>query len=308
MDKFLYLYLIVFCVTQTDSLYAEGTNITRNGQPASENQFSYMVSLQRLSLIHDDTRGHGCGGALVTLQHAVTAAACTIAAFDGENITLINRDQFRVFAGSALLTNDNDDRVRRIANIVIHPEFNLTNSRFFNDIGVIILGIPFLSSTVAPLTVKDIGTTEHVRCTTLGWGRNNTQLMHARMTAPNVTMCSILLSLTRNTMCGLPFSDLGCPGDQGSPLICYDSLVGILINTRGCTANTPVAQLFIRVSHYASWIDSVIALPVPELGPEPPTVPPPTTTTPAPGVASTAQPGVTLLAVVVIALMGLLPG
>ncbi|KAJ8708834.1 hypothetical protein PYW08_010216 [Mythimna loreyi] len=306
MDKFLFLYLVVFCVTQTDFLYAEGQDITRNGQPASENQFPFMISLQRLSAIHNDTRGHGCGGALVTLQHAVTAAACTIAAFDGQNITLIDRDEFRVFAGS-VLTNDSSDRVRRIANIIIHPQFNLTNSRFFNDIGVIILGIPFLTSTVAPLPVKDIGTTEHVRCTTLGWGRNNTQLMHARITAPNVTMCNILLPLITNTMCGLPFSDLGCPGDQGSPLVCYDSLVGILINTRSCTANAPVAQLFIRVSNYTTWIDSVVALPVPELGPEPSTVPPPTSPSPAPGSSYSGKPGASLLVMIAVALLGLFP-
>lgn len=94
-------------------------------------------------------------------------------------------------------------------------------------------------------------------------------------------------------------------GDPGSPLVCYDSLVGILINTRGCTANAPVPQMFIRVSNYTSWIDDVVALPIPPLGPEPPTVPPPTTTTttPAPGAASTFQPGMTLLALIAVAMI-----
>ncbi|KAJ8708482.1 hypothetical protein PYW07_010607 [Mythimna separata] len=301
MDKFLFLSVTLFCVTKISSSYAEEANISRNTLPASENQFPYMVSLQRLSEVHlNPNRGHSCGGALITLQHALTAASCIIV-YDpnSKEYVPINRDEYRVFAGSVTLTNfGTQDQIRRIANTVAHPQFSVLWD--VNDIGVIVLGTPFSSNTVGVITVRDIGTAENVQpCSGMGWG-GGTELMHAPMRALSQSTCNGLTMVLPNMVCAMPEPiSYGCPGDRGSPLVCSDGLVGILPTSDTCPIPPP---MYVRVSSFTTWIDSVLALAIPELGPEPSTPAPapttPVTTTPTPGAGSVFQPGMILLAVI----------
>ncbi|KAJ8708480.1 hypothetical protein PYW07_010605 [Mythimna separata] len=307
MDKFLFLFIIVFCVTKASSSYEE-PNETRRITAAVENQFPYMVSLQELSKIHDIhttlIRGHRCGGVLVTLQHALTAASCFLQYNSSQHQYVpIDRDEYRVFAGSVSLTNDSSsDRVRRIANTTAHPEFNAPVDWNLHNIGIIILGSPFLRTTVASISIRDIGNpATYVQCTGMGWQRG-TRLMYNTMMAFNDTMCSRLTQSVPNTLCAWPGTGVGCVGEEGSPLVCQDHVIGVYIIISPCTSTSLGAQLFVRASRYTTWINTVIALPIPELGPEPSTVPPPTTTTTAaPGAAFMFQPGMTLLAVMVVA-------
>ncbi|KAJ8708832.1 hypothetical protein PYW08_010214 [Mythimna loreyi] len=311
MDKFLFLFFIVFCVTAhySTSFAEELDDITRRVTAANDNQFPYMVSLQEWSKIHSPNRGHKCGGILVTLQHALTAGRClllfneTIGGF-----VPIDRDEYRVFGGSANLTNDTSaNRVRRIANTTVYPEYNMTINMELNNIGIIILGTPFLSTTVARISIGDIGNADFTPCTGMGWQRG-TRLMYQPMTAINNTVCRMFIQFVNGTVCAMPpfampSASHVCVSEWGSPLVCQGNLAGVFIDWRTSCSGTMTAQLFTRVSNYTTWINSVIALPIPELGPEPSTVPPPTTptTTPAPGASSVFQPGITFLTAILVA-------
>ncbi|KAJ8733378.1 hypothetical protein PYW08_001676 [Mythimna loreyi] len=293
MDHSLLIFVSVICVTNTSSLYAEGSNRILNGSPASENQFPYMISLQQLSEVHSVTRGHKCGGVLVTLQHALTSAKCLIES-DGVPMVPINPAAYRVFAGSVFLTNDNSiERVRHIAKITIHPDYDTAlpaNQPRVNDIGFIILGSPFSANTVTPLAVAEISLTEVVQCILSGWGMRgasatvaNTQLMYAQMPTIVQNTCSILVnshSLVSTQLCAWAPSIqgvVGCEGDRGGPLMCRNGLAGILIDIGSCRITPSRPQLFTRVSNYTAWIDSVVSPPIPEVESEPPTVASPTT-------------------------------
>ncbi|KAJ8708833.1 hypothetical protein PYW08_010215 [Mythimna loreyi] len=301
MDQFLIFSFIVFCVTRISSSYAEETNVARN-TPANPNQFPYMVSLQRLSEVHNQNRGHMCGGALVTLQHALTAASCLIVFDpDSKEYVPIDRDEYRVFAGSVTIADfGSPDQIRRIANVVAHPQYTVVWD--VNDIGVIVLGTPYLINTVGLLTVRVVDPSETLHaCSSMGW-RSGTQLIHEPMIALSENTCNGLTMVLPNMLCARPENiSARCPGDRGSPLVC-DGLVGILSASDTCSLPP---QMFTRVSRFTTWVDSVLALPIPELGPEPSTVAPPpttpTTTTPAPGAASMFQPALTLLAAVAVA-------
>ncbi|KAJ8727492.1 hypothetical protein PYW07_001611 [Mythimna separata] len=323
MNHCLFIFVTLLCVTTTRTLYAEGSNRILNGSPATENQFPYMISLQRLSEVHSDTRGHKCGGVLVTLQHALTAAKCATEN-DGVPIVHINPAEYRVFAGSVLLTNDTSvERIRRIAKITIHPDYDpdttLPANQRINDIAVIILGAPFSNNTVTPLSVIDIGFAERVTCILSGWGVQgststvaNTQLMFAQMQAIDQITCHFWVSpsVATTKLCafapGVIQGAAGCEGDIGGPLVCRDGLAGILIEASDCRTVPLRPQLFTRVSNYTSWIKSVKEQPIPELGPEPSTVAPttlPTTpgTSPRPSKATTSKPVMAVLVVIVLA-------
>ncbi|KAJ8708846.1 hypothetical protein PYW08_010228 [Mythimna loreyi] len=324
MDNLLYIFVIVFCVTNTNSLYAEGPNRILHGINATEGQFPYMVSVRRQELLINPP-DHRCGGVLVTLQHALTAASCTAEP--------VGPGAYRVFAGSVLLTSA-FNRVRDVLNITRYPQYNSTNNFYIHNIAILTLRTPFLSSTVTPIsTIRDIGNAEMLQCNITGWGTNNVQLQYGRIQTRNVGLCSTAQSpVLPDMICGQfeynatsdgiypPYA--GCPGDEGGPLICQGGLAGLIIDTRGCTSiNSYPPHWYLRVSNYTTWINNITSIPVPTPPPETTTLPTPTlptttlaptttTTTPAPPstpmpseAASTFQPGMAVLAVVAVVQM-----
>lgn len=38
--------------------------------------YDFQISLQQISMLPDQIQAHRCGGALITLQHALTLASC----------------------------------------------------------------------------------------------------------------------------------------------------------------------------------------------------------------------------------------
>nr|ADT80824.1 serine protease 54 [Mamestra configurata] len=298
MNKCLLLFVIAICGTHASSINAERANRIVEGATASVNQFQYMVSLQKISELQSYTRGHRCGGALVTLQHAVTAASCNFDIINGVSVAIAPVEH-RVFAGAVTLTSDNSPyHIRNIINITVHPDY-YASSLLVNDIAVIFLESAF-SSTIAPvlLPIRDAGVTEPTPCYVSGWGAQNdtatasVQLMYLQKRIQEQQNCRAYygslpvgpLNVVDSMICAFgdqqtPFS--GCTGDIGNPLVCSGYLNGILVRSKKCIVS-PDSEVYTRISSYTTWINGTI-------------------TGQGSGAASTFQPGMVVLAVIAIA-------
>ncbi|XP_072939841.1 trypsin delta-like [Epargyreus clarus] len=253
-------------------------NRIANGVIAAENQFPYAVSLQENTPAAQQTatRGHRCGGALVTLGHVLTTASCLFETVNGVSVQ-INPTQHRVFAGSSFLTNDTvADRVRGIANFSIHPSYT-GEPAFVNDIAIIILAARFLAATVTPLALPpaNFNPPDFTLCQVAGWGATtpvttaSTELRFANKYVYNQNLCTSLYNsqpgipnIMPTMICAASYDILssGCVNDNGNALVCDGTLTGVLFVTDNCRSSS-FPELYTRVSNYTTWIQSVSASP-----------------------------------------------
>ncbi|XP_047022730.1 trypsin delta-like [Helicoverpa zea] len=268
MNKIVILCVIAFYGA---SYSVEAASRIIGGTAANENQFKYMVSLQNRSEVDLLTRGHRCGGALITLSHALTAASCL-----HNNNQLIVASQFRLFAGSSRLNNDdNSYRVRNVASFTIHPQF-VPSQRFNNDIAVIATVSPFSSIAVSVLRLptEDISVTHLAVCHTPGWGAQNAsasasyQLMFIQSRVTLSSHCATAyygmgttIAMQPNMLCAMPITNsTGCHGDLGNPLVCGDYLQGVLFLSKDCTSPllTAVPDVYSRVFSHVAWLNETV--------------------------------------------------
>ncbi|XP_049694924.2 trypsin 3A1 [Helicoverpa armigera] len=275
MGSFLILYAIALSVIVAVSSNVIESNRIVGGFLSPEGEFKYMISLQELSKIQDYRRGHRCGGALISYQHALTAASCTFNYNNGA-FTSINVAEFRVFAGSVMLTNDtSEDHVRSIANITVHPSY-LTSRPFTDDIAVITLTIPFPNNVVkpVPLSEREVSPQEYGVCTLSGWGSRNSsatesaELIYSIHTIFDWLACAIAYGALAPPQQVVTFPGVicayadktvavGCTGDIGNPLVCHDSLTGIAVKTQDCSVRA-FPEVYTKVSTYIPWINRVM--------------------------------------------------
>ncbi|KAJ8727491.1 hypothetical protein PYW07_001610 [Mythimna separata] len=273
MNNFVFLFVISLCGTPISSLSVERTNRISGGSPATDTQFGYMISLQERSQLSTYTRGHRCGGALVTLRHAVTSASC-VHEIKNKQYVVINATEYRVFAGAVDLTNDTStDRHRDIKKITVHPDYR-PNTPYVNDIAIITLASEFPSNAVSTvaLAVTDPISIQGGICQSSGWGSQNetssasTQLMHIRKAMFEQTICreiysegmgeTIQINIINTMLCAINFQASSCEGDLGNPLVCNSNLNGILIYHRSGCSDEPSAipDIYTRISSFRPWI------------------------------------------------------
>ncbi|XP_073967140.1 trypsin alpha-like [Choristoneura fumiferana] len=253
----------------------EQSNRISGGGYAANLQFPFMASLQRI--VNNQavaTRGHRCGGALITFQHVLTAASCLYEWNADGTRSPISTANYRVFAGAHQLTNDTSaDRVRPFSNI---PNTRvLGNSILLNDIGVITLTVPFPNTVVTPIALPaaSYNPRDDLSCTVAGWGALNNNptslasvdLKFAAKYIYNQEMCTNVYNTQhgmpniRNTMVCAASYDIvssGCVSDEGNPLICDGVLTGILALHGNCAASS-YPEIYTRVNNYTSFIRGV---------------------------------------------------
>nr|ADM35107.1 serine protease 30 [Mamestra configurata] len=275
MNNFVFLLVIALCGTRASTLNVDGANRIIGGTLASDTQFRYMVSLQQLSQVTNYMRGHRCGGALVSLRHAVTIASC----LHGANGAVIDPAQYRVFAGASVLTNDTSvDRHRRIEKFTIHPNYR-TATPYVNDIAVITLASAFPSNAVSTVSLSqnDATTQQGAICQSSGWGSQNdtstasTQLMYTTKYVYESQACQMFYSgvvpgfsqmtIQNSMICAMPTTiSSSCTGDLGNPLVCNGNLNGLLIVTAYDCSNVASIiarpEVYTRISTFRSWINT----------------------------------------------------
>ncbi|KAJ8733380.1 hypothetical protein PYW08_001678 [Mythimna loreyi] len=267
MEKTFCFFVLAICAASAASL-PDGRIV--GGLPAGANQFRYAVSIQQLSQLNQPTRGHKCGGVLISPRHVLTTASCT----DNENTvptTVINPTEYRVFAGGINLNNDNNpEQIRVIVNITRHPGYT-GSPMFAHNIAVLTLNNPFNSTIATPLAIphESFQPAEGAECVTAGWGSQNlsssasvTQ-MYSRKVITNQMFCSLMLgaNILPSMICASPFDrpTTACVGDFGNGLVCNGGLTGILSMTTPNCQEQAYPEVYTRVANYTTWIRSATA-------------------------------------------------
>uniref|UniRef100_A0A2A4JFE9 Peptidase S1 domain-containing protein n=1 Tax=Heliothis virescens TaxID=7102 RepID=A0A2A4JFE9_HELVI len=270
MYNFVILCVIVLLGTSYSSV--EGAPRIIGGIAASEKQFLYMVSLQLLSEVDLETRGHRCGGALITYSHALTAASCLYYQNNQGIFIEIFTREYRLFAGSERLDNDDASRIRSISNFTMHPEFD-PRQPYINDIAIITTSEAFPTNVVTPLNlpVGDVTVNNPSNCQSPGWGGQDSSASasyHLMYTESYVTengACSrfyskegTMIDMQPSMLCAVPYMHTsGCQGDIGNPLVCNNDITGILFLSKTCSSpiETSNPDVYTSVFSYKAWIE-----------------------------------------------------
>ncbi|KAG0410281.1 hypothetical protein HPB47_012598, partial [Ixodes persulcatus] len=230
-----------------------------NGKAADEGQFPWLVFLKSsFGLV--STR---CGASIITKQHLVTAAHCTL--LEGKEV-----DKMTVFYGN---TNFKRGTKRRVAMFLRHPEFE--RKTFKNDICILLLEKPIeYSEKVRPICIPttpvDIFNKE---VTVAGWGYlrpHGKAKDDLRYTSVNVLPNSRCkekfrtIGYSRKIMyCAYRKDTDACQGDSGGPLMSRfeDGRIfqaGIVSYGIGC-AKKDMPGVYARMDALSPWLIKNIA-------------------------------------------------
>ena len=213
----------------------------------------------------------GCGGAVVSDKHIITAAHCT----DGASPSDIN-----ILVGDTTLALNNETMsfVIPVKTIIQHPDYN--SATIANDISILELdttldlsAYPNIKPICLPAQDKLFaGTT----ATVSGWGtvgdgngnsggHLNSHLHEVAVSVFGDGNCGSMNSaMTADMMCAglMEGGKDACQGDSGGPLFTADSdnggaqtLIGVVSWGFGCAAQDSLG-IYAEVSHFRNWIDS----------------------------------------------------
>jgi len=228
------------------------------GQPATEGQLPYQVSVQTIS------GSHFCGGSIISSHVVVTAAHCVL----GDS----PRD-IRIVAGELDRSSaSGHEQTVNVIRIAVHEKYN-SPSRFFNDIALL-----FLSNTnplifndyvkPVPLPTQEQQTNGSIIVS--GWGATQqggglpNVLQWVELPTVDDAKCAQQYSdetLDAHMLCA-GFDQGGkdsCQGDSGGPLVSTDGgyLAGIVSWGYGC-AQAGYPGVNTEVSYFIDWINEII--------------------------------------------------
>lgn len=260
-----------------------GFTITRvvGGQNASLADWPWAVAI-----FMDDVNGVeqlACGGALVTNQHILTAAHCTMDKAGRHHPVRA----FRIRLGDLDLFSDADGSEPieiRVTSVTPHKEFNPSN--FHNDIAIMKLASPvtfnrFIQPLCLPLE-KDLSSDfQGTLATLVGWGTvgfneaASPVLQYVMLPVQSQEVCLRSYRPFRNThpiiksqMCAgfMKGGKDACQGDSGGPLMWLDETrddgpwiaVGVVSYGLRC-AEPGFPGIYTRVTAFINWIHEHIS-------------------------------------------------
>uniref|UniRef100_A0A3B4H4D0 Duodenase-1-like n=1 Tax=Pundamilia nyererei TaxID=303518 RepID=A0A3B4H4D0_9CICH len=244
----LHAFLLVYVLTCLGQL-GYGTDII-HGKKAPDKSMLYMASVQ-------SSKGHVCGGFLVTEDFVVTAAHC-----DTVNIT-------HVVIGNHNLQQGSDIK------IIVERKFKPSN---FNDVwlgeDIMLLKLSRKAQLgckvqIIQLPCAEITLEENQICQVAGWGKTKNggsvvdDLRVVNVSVINPEVCREQWpGLPVNVICAGGYgTDKGfCQGDSGGPLVCNGLAVGIVSFNKYHNCNYPdVPNVYTDISKYLQWINKVLA-------------------------------------------------
>ena len=244
------------------------------GAAAEVDAYPSIVALIRPGFGNFNTRLF-CGGTVVATRWVMTAAHCVFDAFDQP----LEPRRVQVVEGTNDLAQNTTQRVRDVAQIIVHPDFDITLDLQPFDLALIEL-VQDSEQPIATLFAGD--TTELVdRFTSIaGWGATNFE----NPSDPQfpVVLQDAAVPIIHNDVCNAPDSYDGqivpsqvcagfreggvdaCVGDSGGPLLIEENneqvQVGITSFGIGC-AEPLFYGIYTDVSHFLPWLSQFIAVP-----------------------------------------------
>lgn len=234
-----------------------------NGSEATEDRYSYAVSLQ-------DDIGHFCGGSLIAKDVVLTAAHCQ----GGNYNAVLGRHDW----------NDNDGQVIARKMELPHPNYSAKSTD--NDFMLVFLNSATTASNVDLVSLNTASSVPSVgqSVTVMGWGdtdiRDDVSELSDALMNVNVKVISNQEcddsegtvngfsdnyndQITQNMLCARANQQDSCQGDSGGPLVIKggsagtDVQVGVVSWGVGC-ASEHFPGVYARVSQAYSWIESEV--------------------------------------------------
>ncbi|KAM6939320.1 duodenase-1-like [Lycodopsis pacificus] len=227
---------------------ADGSEII-NGELAPENSMLYMASVQ-------NSKGHYCGGFLISEDFVLTAAHCDVGIND-------------VVLGTHDLKRVNDDNKISIKKKYKHKSYK--NEGNGSDIMLLKLSKKVsLNGRVQTIPLPTSGMNQQDDCQVAGWGYNQTggravdDLRVVDVSIINLEVCTQVWGrLPDNVTCagGYGTKKGFCQGDSGGPLVCNGEAVGVVSFNRAGNCNYPdLPNVYTDVSKYLPWINDILKL------------------------------------------------
>ncbi|XP_015277967.1 PREDICTED: alpha- and beta-fibrinogenase OhS1-like [Gekko japonicus] len=246
--------LLSILVLLLDSTVSPYRDRIIGGCECPEDEHPWLVLLYNLTLPY-------CAGVLIDLNWVVTAAHCCP---KSSEIVVIRLGEHNLSESSG-----NEQMRTSAETIVFDPDVDCANE-CENDIMLIKLNTAAdRTAYVAPLSLATSPPSLGTSCTVMGWGA----VTSPEETFPDVPHCvniTILESqsckdefpcvVPENILCAgvLEGGKDSCRGDSGGPLICEDTLQGI-VSLGGNPCGQPnLPGVYTKISQYASWIQENI--------------------------------------------------
>uniref|UniRef100_A0A1I8PM31 Peptidase S1 domain-containing protein n=1 Tax=Stomoxys calcitrans TaxID=35570 RepID=A0A1I8PM31_STOCA len=225
----------------------------------------YMVSIRSRNPQKYFGDNHFCSGTIFGKDLVLTAAHCVM-------------DKRRVLTKPRrlLLVAGTPNRVEPSNTTVQYPARSLTAHTNFvrknrNDIAVIRLKgeVPEKSDSIKAIKLPSGPPPYGSQCIVLGWGRlcrdgplsGFATHLRVKLYTPEECQRKLPNKFKEGMLCAgedRPFKQDPCRGDSGGPLICNDTLTGIISWTIGC-GSFYAASLYTDVWYNRQWIDQHIS-------------------------------------------------
>lgn len=227
-----------------------------------------------LALVFNKKHNIYCTSTLVTPLWAVTSYSCIA----GRTSQPINEDDWFLYAGGTK-KGDITSQVRKLSEIVIHPQTKFSNFGFKNDIVLLKMRKPVnINVNVSAVCLPNDGIEPRQLCVVAGWGINKPgepsiqQYLHY-LPVPLIDTdeCNSTKhyngKITSDKICaGYTDSDkTPCFNDEGAPLMCFSDktttweLQGLLSHHGNCGSTNKHPAIYTAIDHtLKTWMSHII--------------------------------------------------